>query len=131
MNLFKESDYITLGGGESQGDHGLFGLRIQVASSTPLPNMKGDAAFDDPYVKAIWKACGEAERAIENAVRSAQMAVDPEVKKEAAAQKAQLLACFPRGVAVFLEVLPNGYCSNWCCRPLHWYKVTTPVGRIK
>lgn len=42
------------------------------------------------------------------------------------AQREQLLACFPDNI--FVEAMPNGYCSRWCCKHLPWFKVTTEAG---
>jgi hypothetical protein len=49
--------------------------------------------------------------------------------QEAADERAAILGLFPN--PIFVEDLPNGYCSRGCCRHRPWFLVTTPIGRIK
>jgi hypothetical protein len=40
-----------------------------------------------------------------------------------------LLACFDK-MLIYVERIPNGYCSKWCCAHIPWLVVTTRFGRI-
>jgi len=54
---------------------------------------------------------------------------DPKSAVEAAESRAKLLELFD-GHSIFVEEIPNGYCSEWCCKHLPWFVVTTKLGRI-
>lgn len=41
----------------------------------------------------------------------------------------KVLEVFPQ--PIYVEEIPNGYCSDWCCRHLPWFVVTTTRGRFK
>ena len=51
------------------------------------------------------------------------------MSKRAAEEKVAILALFPG--TPFVEEIPNGYCSQYCCKHLPWFIVTTQVGRVK
>lgn len=48
--------------------------------------------------------------------------------KQAKEEKEKLLSLFPD--KSFVLEIPNGYCSDWCCKHLPWFTVTTKVGPI-
>lgn len=56
--------------------------------------------------------------------------LDPESKKKAEKDKADIIALFS-GREIFVEEIENGYCSDYCCKHLPWFVVTTVKGRIK
>jgi hypothetical protein len=56
--------------------------------------------------------------------------LDPRKGFEAATVKQEILALFG-GDVCYVDEIPNGYCSQWCCKHLPWFIVTTPRGRIK
>lgn len=114
------NDWHDLYGGESFGSSGSFGIRIVVAGSLPR----------DLTSSEIWGATHDAVKKIEFAVRAAFMAENPEALARRVAERTQIAACFGPE-ALFVEEIPNGYCSDWCCTQLPWFIVTTRVGRIK
>lgn len=57
-------------------------------------------------------------------------ALDPTNKEIADKEREELLGLFGDR-AIYVEDLPNGYCSSYCCKHLPWFDVTTNKGRIK
>lgn len=57
-------------------------------------------------------------------------ALDPKNKEEAEKERADILGLFGDR-AIYVEEIPNGYCSRYCCKHLPWFDVTTSKGRIK
>lgn len=112
-------NYTTLYKSESSGTYGHFGIEIRVAG-TALPDLN---------LPAIGSAAWDASDLVEAAVREAGIAADPEQKKRALLERAELTALFPG--LIFVEQIPNGYCSRWCCRHLPWFVVTTAIGRFR
>lgn len=112
-------EYKTLHASESFGGHGAFGIKIMVAA-TKLPNLD---------TEAIWSAAYKAAGLVTAEVRAAAMADDEEAQRHAKRQRSELLDLFPG--RIFVEAIPNGYCSDWCCRHLPWFIVTTEIGRFK
>lgn len=53
----------------------------------------------------------------------------PEREAETRTNAEQILGCFDK--PIYVERLPNGYCSRSCCEHLPWFQVTTRIGRIK
>ncbi len=45
-------------------------------------------------------------------------------------QREDLMKCFPE-IPFHVELLPNGYCSEWCCTNLPWYRCLTRIGWVK
>ena len=56
--------------------------------------------------------------------------LNPESKKCAEEEKLGIISVFD-GRDIFVEEIPNGYCSSYCCKHLPWFIVTTNKGRIK
>ncbi len=116
-------------GSQSYGAHGAFGIRIQIAGDN-LPDLNHRTVdLEDPLIKAAHYALYDAEDKVTDAIRTLIMAKNPEVQAAGAKERAELLALFP--TPIYVEPLPNGYCSKWCCKHLPWFKVTTQVGHIK
>jgi hypothetical protein len=72
-------------------------------------------------------------RHVEKIVKSIQeesMNLDPEYAEQAKTEKSEILSLFDNRV-IFVEEIPNGYCSDYCCKHLPWFIVTTNKGRIK
>jgi len=56
--------------------------------------------------------------------------LNPKSIENAKLEKSELLNLFSAH-SIFVEEIPNGYCSAWCCKHLPWFVVTTKLGRIK
>lgn len=70
---------------------------------------------------------------VENIVKSLAeetIRLDPESKITADKEKSDILSLF-RQREIYVEEIPNGYCSDYCCKHLAWFIVTTKKGRIK
>lgn len=104
-------------GTASPGQYGLFKLEIRV-NIDPGHELTDAERF----------ACYDAEKLLKYAFMKARMDRDPKAKEAAAEERAALLGCFPE--TIFVETIPNGYCSDWCCTHLPWFVVTTRKGRI-
>jgi len=50
-------------------------------------------------------------------------------QEETKIQREEILSCFKE--PIFIEEIPNGYCSDYCCRHLPWFIITTSIGRFK
>lgn len=117
--MFTSDDYHTVYGSEGCGSTGSIGIRIQVASSK----------LKDPHqIKAVWDVAYDLGRKLEDELIAAVKAVDPEAQKHRVAERAQIVGLFDQ--PIYVEEIPNGYCSSGCCRHLPWFRVTTTKGRI-
>lgn len=110
-------EYVTLHKVESYGNRGGFGLEIKVAADH-LPDLKQDSIKHSTY-KAV--------RIIESEVQAAIIQNDPKTS-DRVTENRKLIQLFPE--PIFVEEIPNQYCSDWCCRHLPWFVVTTVVGRF-
>lgn len=110
-------EYVTAHKQEGHGRYN-FGIEIKIASDT-LPDLKQ---------KEIYSAVYTAVENIKGEIHAAMIKKDPKTAEETAENK-KLAGIFPN--PVFVEEIPNGYCSDWCCRHLPWFIVTTSVGRFK
>jgi hypothetical protein len=119
--MIPDDKYVPLLEQTSMGRYGAFSIKILVAGSN-LPDLKANT---------IWGAAYDAQKAIEAAIRTEILAADPEAQKEAKAERDQLLGLFLFQEPIFVEEIPNGYCSDWCCKHLPWFVITTKVGRFK
>ena len=100
---------------ESYGDKS-YGIEIRVAIDRPL---------NDNDQRAMYKIADQ----IEQAIMTETMAQDTEAQTKRKLERDQLLEVFGH-TAVYVEEIPNGYCSRWCCTQSPWFIVTTPKGRI-
>lgn len=64
------------------------------------------------------------------ALQEESIRLNPESKKNADKEKSDIISLFGNR-AIFVEEIPNGYCSSYCCKHLPWFVVTTTKGRIK
>lgn len=101
----------------SVGSNGIFKLEIRV-------NVGKGYKFSDVERDALYTA----EELIKEAFLETKLSRDPEAQRKAADERKSLLECFP--APIFVETIPNGYCSRACCKHLPWFKVTTVKGRI-
>lgn len=105
---------------ESQGgSYGWFGIKIEVAAKR-LPDLEQDG---------IRKATYDAVELIKRSLLTSVMANDEQAQLRKISERTELLALFPQ--PIYVEEIPNGYCSDFCCAHLPWFVVTTHVGRIK
>ena len=110
--------YRELYRAESCGSHGSIGVQISVAVKT-LPDLDSERIRVAGY---------KAADMIEDAVLREVIARNPETVEAIEANKS-LVRIFPQ--PIYVEEIPNGYCSRGCCAHLPWFVVTTPFGRIK
>jgi len=66
---------------------------------------------------------------IMKSLKAETIRLDPQTKIDAIEQKVKLLQAFG-DQAIYVEEIPNGYCSDYCCKHLPWFVVTTSKGRI-
>ena len=112
-------EYTELYASESFGNYGGFGIKILVAS-TNLPDLSSSV---------INSTAHKAADIVSAEIMSAIVAGDEDAKRRSKKQKVELLAVFPD--RIFVEEIPNCYCSDWCCRHLPWFIITTETGRFK
>lgn len=91
------------------------GIDIRVSINRPITEADEMAAT---------KACDDLREALELET----MRLDPDVAVERELERQNLLAAF--AAYIFVEEIPNGYCSRACCSQKPWYVVTTRKGRI-
>jgi hypothetical protein len=100
---------------ESYGDKS-FGIEVRVAVDRPL---------NDNDSRAMYRIADQ----IEMAIMGETMRLDPKAQETKEQERKELIGLF--GTApILVEEIPNGYCSQWCCTQLPWYKVTTKKGVI-
>jgi hypothetical protein len=117
-------DWKTAYRKESWGGKGSFGIEIRVSINRPL---------NDNDEKAMHKIADD----VETAIMAETMRLDTKEAKVKAEIRGRLLALFGEtvddtgaGRNIFVEEIPNGYCSRWCCSQKPWYRVTTNKGVI-
>jgi len=114
---YKELYSVYKGGG-----FGAFAIKILVAG-TRLPDLKADES------RNLRVLANNSADQIEAAIMERVMSTDPECQQASLHNRKDLLALFLQ--PIFVEEIPNGYCSRWCCKHLPWFIVTTSVGRFK
>jgi hypothetical protein len=93
-----------------------FGIKILISNHRPLNE-------NDRQVLR------EAADQIENKIVAENFKHDPKVQENRKKERANIIALFPQ--PIWVDEIPNGYCSRSCCTQIPWFIVTTPVGRIK
>lgn len=109
------TNWKTLHKKESWGTHN-FGIEIRVSIDRPL---------NENDSRATYRIMDE----IEAAILTETVRLDPDEKIKREYQRSNLMECFGDD-KIFVEEIPNGYCSQWCCTQIPWYKVTTHKGII-
>lgn len=66
---------------------------------------------------------------IQDGIERETVKLNPRSKIIREKERAEILALFP--YPIYVEEIPNGYCSSACCSQLPWYVITTARGRIK
>src|SRR5882724_2753252 len=109
-------EYVKAYEMESHGEYGSLGIRIMLS----LPRELTD--------EDKWTLQKSADT-IHNEIMAETIKLDPETEKDRQLVRAGIVGLFLQ--PIYVEEIPNGYCSQWCCRQKPWYVVTTSVGRIK
>ena len=105
-------------------DDEFLGIRIFVKLSRPLQT---DSGSDD------MKAVRRAAHTLEDGLRWSTARRDPkgpvwrQVYRDESAQAFASAGLAP----IFVEEIPNEYCSRPCCLNRPWFLVTSPIGHIK
>lgn len=102
----------------SLGTYGRFGIDISVDMNV-LPDLTR------PEIRA---AAYNAVKLVKSAIMAAVVEGNKEAQDQRRNERAQILALFNE--RIFVEEIPNGYCSDWCCRHLPWFVITTAIGRF-
>lgn len=114
--LDKRDQYVSLYSKEVFGTRYSYGVKILVdvgRTITEFEKIEGYKAMD----------------LIETAILTSSALQDETSVESGRAETLQLTNLFPR--RVYVEKIPNGYCSRGCCVNKPWLIVTTQVGRIK
>ena len=53
---------------------------------------------------------------------------DPERREAMKKERLDIIDLFP--TPIYVREIPNGYCSQWCCKDRPWFAVVTTVGLI-
>lgn len=135
MDLNSLEGYTMVHAEESWGEKGNFGIKIYVkdterdALEIPVNRHGVKAKYDtDGDYKSIY----DAVKILKDGIRSATERLKPDFEQKRAQRLVYYRSFFERaGIApVYVEKLPNGYCSNFCCLDHPWAKVTTTFGRF-
>ena len=73
------------------------------------------------------RECAEKLAAV---INGESIRLNPDSQKQALEDKQGILEAFGSR-NIYVEEIPNGYCSDYCCKHLPWFIVTTNKGRIK
>jgi len=112
-------NYKELHSSESHGVYGGFGIKILVSTSHEV----------DLSLLAIQNAAYDAAKKIYAEVMASAISTNKEIQVGAEKERRNLLGVFAE--PIFSKPIPNEYCSDWCCRHLPWFLVTTKVGEFK
>ena len=118
-------EYTVVHRGESHGSRQNLGIVVALSLGKD-PFDPDRFSYDND--KEACCAISAVTRAIEKAVMTALERNNEESKVRAMQERTDLMALFPDVFQV--EELPNGYCSDWCCINLPWYRVLTRIGWI-
>lgn len=115
--MIAESDFKRAYKSEKlySGKFGKFGVEIRIAIDRPFVN-------EDNFIMY------EIADKLEDVLMRRTVMSDPEEIAKKKEEHDKLMACFPEGMAILAEELPNGYCPRWCCSMRPWYRVTTQYG---
>ena len=81
--------------------------------------------LDNNAFNEVRKLCNN----LPNEIIAAHMSIDPHIQERKINQKKEIIELFNN--PIFVEEIPNEYCSNYCCRQLPWFIITTKIGRFK
>ncbi len=120
VGFVSEMNYVTVANTESVGKES-FGIKIQMASST----IRDLTSLTIDEMRVLRAAVESIESAFTEATNKANPARQLVIAKERG-DLVNLFTC-----PIFVEEIPNGYCSRACCKDKPWLIVTTKFGRIK
>lgn len=86
-------------------------------------------AIDREFTREDERAVRKFRDDLESSILKESLRLDPVTHEKAALLCAEIVALFP--APIFVEEIPNGYCSRYCCAFKPWFVVTTEIGRIK
>ncbi len=118
-------EYTVLHRGES---HGRQNIGVVIAASLGKDPFD-PGQFDYENDRTTHMAVFSAAESISKALLAATEKHNPETKERAAKERLNLMAAFPEH-PFQVEEIPNGYCHDWCCINLPWYRVLTRIGWI-
>lgn len=107
-------EYRQAYGQESHGSFGSYGIKVMVAVNHEL-------------TQAEERQIGRSVDEILDEILAGTVTAHPDAKA-ATENNRKLVELFDE--PIFVEEIPNGYCSRGCCRHLPWFVVTTKKGRI-
>jgi hypothetical protein len=85
-----------------------------------------------PSLEASGRICGRVLEDLKENLLAAQVREGKDFLALRSAERDSLISLFPREIpAIYVEEIPNGYCSQSCCLHLPWLIVTTPAGHIR
>lgn len=93
-----------------------FGIDIKIA---------GASAQSEGLRRAAYQAAD----VLEQAMTRDFYANNEEAQERALAERVDLMNCFCE-FPIFVQPIPNGYCSRACCEHRPWFKITTRLGVI-
>lgn len=85
-----------------------------------------DGQFSEVERHAFYRVTGELTQVILRESERIRTLTNP---GSCIGERLALLECFGTS-CLYVEEIPNGYCSDWCCSQKPWFVVTTPKGRI-
>lgn len=112
-----ETNYIEAISAKYAGDHGSLGIKI-------LIDIDRELTQEDNHNLRV------AVENIHESLVQETIKLDPASAIESANERKGIINLF-EGRAIYVEEIPNGYCSRYCCKHLPWFIVTTKFGRIK
>ena len=93
-------------------------IELEILAETNPPFDKED----EELRKVIHRVGSELEAAL---LKSATKD-DPARLARRVAERAEIVGLFKE--PIFVEEIPNRYCSEWCCSHLPWFLITTKIG---
>ena len=102
------------------GSYGAYKLEIKVETSLTQEQLQDSDISEAAY---------QAADLIKKAVLGKVIANDPKAQQRAIDERKAILDLFSG--LIYAKEIPNGYCSDYCCKHLPWFIVTTSIGDFK
>lgn len=102
----------------STGTYGSFALEINVDTGAEV-NLSQSLIIDATY---------KAAKIIKDAVLQAAIAINPDAQENRRIEREGIVALFD--APIYVVEIPNGYCSESCCKHLPWFDITTSIGHF-